>query len=173
MFGCVFLPTSFSVAILHLWLCWFGLVKNEMLQSLHPKDGERESHPCVNLHREKLPQLPWNSVYLRFVSCTSNLLARTYDFRKCTEFLLMLILRLQSLLQNQSLETVPICIVWQCFPHDNTVCIHMCAECKRSNEIVMCHTLWSILLWIVRACLLTIRYQVVQFLPNINISEQF
>ena len=32
----------------------------------------------------------------------------------------------QDLLQNRSLETVPICIVWQCFPHDNIVCYHMC-----------------------------------------------
>ena len=39
------------------WFCWFGLVRNEMLQSLKPKDRERESHLCVNLHREKLPQL--------------------------------------------------------------------------------------------------------------------
>ena len=43
----------FTAALLHLWLCWFDLVRNEILQSLHPKDRERESHPCVNLHREK------------------------------------------------------------------------------------------------------------------------
>ena len=30
----------------------------------------------------------------------------------------------QDLQQNRSLETVPICIVWQCFPHDNIVCYH-------------------------------------------------
>ena len=41
----------------------------------------------------------------------------------------------EDLLQNRSLETVPVCIVWQCFPHGNTVCIHMCGECERSNEI--------------------------------------
>ena len=51
------LPTGFSVALLHLWFCWFGLVRNEILQSQIPKDRERESHPCVNLHREKSPQL--------------------------------------------------------------------------------------------------------------------
>ena len=33
--------------------------------------------------------------------------------------------------------------------------------------------LWSILLWIVRAYLLTIKYRVIQFLPNLSISEQF
>ena len=27
--------------------------------------------------------------------------------------------------QNRSLETVPVCIDWQRFPHGNAVCIHM------------------------------------------------
>ena len=39
------------------WLSYIfgfvGLVRNEILQSLNPKDRERESHPCVNLHRER------------------------------------------------------------------------------------------------------------------------
>ena len=51
------LPTGFSVALVPLWFCWFGSVMDEILESLSPKDRERESHPCVNLHREKLPQL--------------------------------------------------------------------------------------------------------------------
>ena len=50
------LPTSFSVALSHLWFCWFGLVKNEILLQPNSKDRERESHPCVNLHRERLLQ---------------------------------------------------------------------------------------------------------------------
>ena len=36
---------------------------------------------------------------------------------------------LQDLPQNRSLETVPACIVWQYYPHDNTVCIHTYDEC--------------------------------------------
>ena len=36
-----------------------------------------------------------------------------------------------------------------------------------------CHMLWSISWWIVRAYLLTIEYQVVQFVPSISISKQF
>ena len=55
------------------------------------------------------------------------------------------ILSPQDLLQNRSLETVPICTVLQCFPHDNIVCNYMYDECKRSNEITVCHKLWSIL----------------------------
>ena len=51
------MPTGFPVAFLHLWFCWFVSVRSEILKSLNPKDRERESHPCVNLHQEKLFQL--------------------------------------------------------------------------------------------------------------------
>ena len=30
-------------------------------------------------------------------------------------------------------------------PHGNTVCSHMSDECRRSNDIIVCHMLWSIL----------------------------
>ena len=45
VFACLIedLPTGFPVALLHLWFCWFGLVTNEILQSLNPKDVERRS----------------------------------------------------------------------------------------------------------------------------------
>ena len=79
----------------------------------------------------------------------------------------------QCLLQNQSLQTVPICIVWQCFPHDNVVCSHKCDECEWSNEIIVCHMLWSILWSIVQVCSLTMEYRVFHYVPRINISEQF
>ena len=80
---------------------------------------------------------------------------------------------LQDLPQSQSLETVPICIAWQYFPHDNIVKIHSCDEYMKSIDSDVCHKLWSILLWIVRAYLLTIKYRVVQFVPSFSISEQF
>ena len=35
---------------LGLWICCFGLVENEILQLLSPKDQAREFRPCVNLH---------------------------------------------------------------------------------------------------------------------------
>ena len=108
-----------------------------------------------------------------FVSCTSNLLEQMCDFQKYIMFLQKWILNLQDLPQSQSPETVPICIAWQYFPHDNIVCIHSYDEYMKSIDSDVCHRLWSILLWNVRACLLTIKYQVVQFLPNISISEQF
>ena len=98
---------------------------------------------------------------------------QTYGFRKCTMFHLMLILNPQDLLQNGSLETVPICIGLQYYPHSNTVYILMCDECKRSNEISVCHRPWSILWSIVQVCSLIIEYRVVQYVPTTRISEQF
>ena len=59
-----------------------------------------------------------------------------------------------DLLQNQNLETVPIDIVAQYFPHDNIVCIHLCNECdeiKRAKRLS--HALVHLV--IARASLLT------------------
>ena len=142
------LPTGFTVALLHLWFCWFGLVRNEILQSLNPKD------------RERVPQLLQNCVKLKSVSCTSILLARTCDFRKCTEFLLMLTSNLQCLLQNQSLETIVICNVALCFPHGNIVGDQLCDECFRSNVRSVCRMLLSISLLHEQVCSQTTEYQV-------------
>ena len=51
----------------------------------------------------------------------------------------------QRISSLESPETVPICIVWQYYPHDNIVCIHMCDEYKKSIDSSVCHRLWSIL----------------------------
>ena len=139
------------MALLHLWFCCFGSVRDEILQPLSPKDRERETHPCANLHREKLPQHLLNYVR-KSVSFTSNFLVRTCDFRKYTEFLTS---SLQGLLQNQSLETILICSVVLCFPENNIACIHMCDECKRSNVPNVCHMLLSIYFVTARASLFT------------------
>ena len=55
----------------------------------------------------------------------------------------MLTSNLQGLLQNQSLETILICNVVLCFPHNNIACIHICDGCKRSNVPNVCHMLLS------------------------------
>ena len=65
-------------------------------------------------------------------------------------FLQKWILNLQDLRQNQSLETVPVCIVWQYYPHDNTVCIHMYDQSIQA----FVHKPWSIFV-IDRASLFT------------------
>ena len=67
-----------------------------------------------------------------------------YDFQKHIMFLQKWILNLQYLLQSQSLETVPVCIVWQYFPHDNIVCIHKYDEFVKSIDSGACHRPWSI-----------------------------
>ena len=72
----------------------------------------------------------------------------------------------QALPQNRSLETVPICIVWRYFPHNSTVCIHMCDEQKILIDSGVCHKLWSILWSIVQVCSLTIEYQDFQYVPR-------
>ena len=48
-----------------------------------------------------------------------------------------------------------LCIVLQCYPQNNIVCIHMYDECKKSIDSGVCHMLWSILWWIDRASLFT------------------
>ena len=97
-----------------------------------------------------------------------------YDFQKRTMFHQKWISNLQDLRRSQSLDTVPVCTVLQYYPHNNIVCIRMCYKSSKiSVDPGVCHRLLFILLWIVRAYLLTIEYQVVQFLPSISISEQF
>ena len=58
-------------------------------------------------------------------------------------------------------------------PHGNTVCTHMNDESKRSNEMIVCHKLWSILWSIVQVCSVTMEYQVFQYVPRKSISERF
>ena len=88
-------------------------------------------------------------------------------------FLQKWILNRQDLPQNQSLETVPVCILLQCYPHNNIVCILMYDECKKSIDSGVCHKLWSISSSIVQVCSLTIEYQVFQYVPSTSISEPF
>ena len=83
------------------------------------------------------------------------------------------ILSLQDPVQSQSPETVPTCIVVQCFPHDHTAWIHLWDECKKSNEPSVCHMLSSTSWWHEQACLQTIECLVFQCVPNTGISGQF
>ena len=58
--------------------------------------------------------------------------------------LLMFILSLQDLLQNQSLNTIQVCIVVLCFSHNIIAGIHLYDECARSNAPSVCHKILSI-----------------------------
>ena len=75
--------------------------------------------------------------------------------------------------KNQSLETIQVCFLVLCFPHNNVASVHLYDECKRSNEIIVCDKLWSILWSIVQVCSQTTKYQVSQYEPNTDISEHF
>ena len=90
-------------------------------------------------------QILLNCEKQQFLSCTSNLLEQMCDFQKCIVFLQKWILNLQDLPQSQSLETVPICIAWQYYPHDNTVCIHLYDEYMKSIDSGNCCMLLSIM----------------------------
>ena len=162
-----------SFLVLQLVFSLIELEKSERLLKPNPKYQELVFHPCVNLHQEKQFQLLLNCVKLKSVSCTSNLSVQMFDFPKYTEFLLMLILNLPGLLRNQNLEIFPICIVVLCFPHNNIVGIHLYDECARSKAPSVCHKIWSISLPHWQAYSQTIKYQVSQYVPNVEISEQF
>ena len=141
------------------------------LRRSDPIKQVREYHPTSILHPKKWYLTLLNCVKLKFVSYTSNLLEQMYDFQQCTMFLQKWISNLQDLPRSQSLETTPTCIVLQYYPHNNTVCNYTYDECKRSNEIIVCHRLWSILWSIVHVCSLTIECQVFQFVPGTNMSH--
>ena len=177
VFSClvVCLPTGFPVALWHLWvlLVWFD--EDEILQSLKPKDRELEFHPCANTCIERdyfsFNRTVWNwSLFLAHKTYWHKM----FDFRKCTEFILMSTSSLQGLLQNQNLELILICIVVLCFPHDQ-YCLYslVCHECTRSNAPRVCHMLLSFTLPHEQVCSRTIKYQVYRYMPNMNISQQF
>ena len=133
---------------------------------------QREYRLTSILHPKRWFLILLNCAKLKFVSCTSNLLEQMCGFQKRTMFLQKWILNLQDLPRNQSLETVPVCIVSQCHPHNNIICIDMCDECRRSNDSVVCHRLWSISWSIVQVCSLFMEYQAFYYVPSSRIPKQ-
>ena len=136
-------------------------------------ESRQEARPISIQRPKRWFRILLNCVKLKFVSYTSNLLEQMYDFQKYTMFLQKWILNPQDLPKNRSLETIPVCIVLQYYPHNNIVCIHMYDECKKSIDWRVCHKLWSILWWIVQVRSLTMEYQVFQYVPSVSMSEQF
>ena len=87
-----------------------------------------------------------NCEKLMFVSYTSNLLEQTYDFQKnaqCSSrsgfWVLKISCKIGVLKQSQSALFCSITHITKLLK------IHMCDECKISNELIVCHKLWSIL----------------------------
>ena len=89
--------------------CFQGLKQSD------PIDQVRESRLISIQRPKKWFRILLNCAKLKFVSYTSNSLEQMYDFQKRTMLLQKWILNLQDLLQNRSLETVPACIVLQCY----------------------------------------------------------
>ena len=103
-----------SLALLALALAWWTMKdfnhqvpKIESGNSIH-------AFACVKRNYFSFCRLK-----LKSVSCTSNSMARMFSFRKCMRIHRTSNFSLQSLLQNQNLETILICIVVLCFPHNN------------------------------------------------------
>ena len=114
------------------------------LKQSDPMNQEREYHPTSILHPKKWFLILLNCAKLKFDSYTSSLSEQMYDFQKRTMYRPKWISNLQDLPRSQSLETVPACIAWQSYTHNNTVCIHKCDGCKISIDSCVCHRLWSI-----------------------------
>ena len=60
-----------------------------------------------------------------------------------------------------------------CFPHINIAGIHLYAECKRSNTLIVCHKILSTLWPHEQVCSQTTNLQVSQCEATKDISEQF
>ena len=76
-------------------------------------------------------------------------------------------------LESSSLGTIPIDNAVPCFPRGNTVCINMYDKCKRSNDIIVCNMLSSILWQHVPVCSQTKEGQVYKFGTHIGIWGRF
>ena len=164
--GIWFRMFGFVCRQVHPWLSYMlgfvGLVWYGILQSPNPEDRNGNPIHALTCSREiTSASVEMCDTGVCFLHTQLNGTKRLTS-KKCTEFLVMLILSLQGLLQNQSLETILICIVVLCFLHSNIACIHMCDECKRSNALNVCHKLLPISWPHEQVCSQTIIYQVYQ-----------
>ena len=130
--------------ILGLLVYWY-----QMNVAPHPTSQEQEYRPFANQHPTTSSPTPQNRETPEVHSETS------------------------SHQQTMSLGTDPICIVRLYYPHDNVVDTHLCDECKKSNELSVCHKLLSIWLLLKQVCLRTNERQDYQFVPRTSISRRF
>ena len=68
---------------------------------------------------------------------------RMFDFQRCTRSHPRLNLSLQGNQKNLSLGLNPIDNAEPCYSRDNLVGSHLCDECMKSNELIVCHKLLS------------------------------
>ena len=98
----------------------------------------------------------------------TNLLQQMYDFQKRIMLLQKWISNPQDLPWSRSLETVPVCIGLQHYPHSNIVCVHMCAG-MISIDSDVCHRFWSVLWWILKVSSLSNRSS---GLPSVRVKNK-
>ena len=169
-FGCAYwmwcYATSFLVLDLWVFFEWFG---EEWQISITKSQRSRAGIPSMRKPALRdMSSVLFNSVRPRSVFfahptfwhelvTSENAQERVHQ---------MLILSLQGLLQNQNLETILICIVVLCYPHNSIDWIHMCDEWTRSDAPNVCHKLLSILWPHKQVYSQTIKCRVYQYEPK-------
>ena len=103
--SCSRYPCTFSLDFL-------GWLEEECNTSITKSQRSRAGIPSMR---------PSNCVRQKFASCTSNLWEQTCHFQICSKIQPEIDFNPQDRQQSLSLETVLVCIVVQCFPHDNIV----------------------------------------------------
>ena len=156
--SCLMECCATNFPVLYLWISLVGLGKNGTLQHPNPQKS-RAAIPSMRkpASREKnsasVELCETDVCFLHIQLMGSSVwLPNMYKIHPEVDFESSRYLR-----QSPSPETVPSCILVQCFPHGNIVWIHSCDECKRSNVPNVCHKLWSIWWLIEQVCLLTER----------------
>ena len=168
----VFFATSFNVALLHLWflgLVWWewntSITESQRSRAGIPSTRKPASREIISAFVELCETEEVCFLHIQLIS--TNVWLPTMH-----RTLLMLILRLKNIRQSQSLETIRVCIVSQCYPHKNIAGIHLYDECTRSSAPSVCHKILSIL-WPHEHFSQTIKYQISQYKQITKISEKF
>ena len=103
------------------WCYWIGFGNNGTLQSQRSSVGIPSIRKPASRDYFSFRWL-WE---LMSVSCTTNSLARTCDFRKCIRFRLDVVFESSRSPAKLNVGIIPICIVVQCCTHENNVWIHL------------------------------------------------
>ena len=143
----------------------------QRLNQSDPINRERESRPISIQRPKRWFQILLNCVKLNFVSCTSSYWNKCITSKNAhcstrSRFRVKISRKIGVLKQSQP------ALFCKYYPHNITVKVQMCDECKISSDLCVCHKLWSILWSIVQICSLTIENQVFQYVPSTNISEK-
>ena len=159
VFACLVecLPTSFPVALWHLWSCWFcfgmewntSITKSQRVRAEIPSMREPASREITSAS-EELCETEVCFSHLQLVG-TNVWLPKMHRIPPDVDFESSNSPAKSDSWNNPNLHC---CAV---FPHHNIACIHMCDEKKRSNAPNVCHKLMSISLPHEQVCSQTIK----------------